>query len=77
LEEAVLIDCDACTLRGPGCPDCVVSVLLGSPSETLVIDDDEKAAFDALAQSGLVPPLRLLHAVESREPDSPGAAATG
>jgi hypothetical protein len=25
------IDCDRCTMRGRGCHDCVVTVLLGSP----------------------------------------------
>ncbi len=60
----MLIDCDACVMRGPGCDDCVVSVLLGARDDGLVIDDDEKAALDALAQSGLVPPLRLVHAVD-------------
>jgi hypothetical protein len=27
----VLIDCDTCTVRGEGCDDCVVTVLLGAP----------------------------------------------
>ena len=27
----MLIDCDTCTLRGTGCADCVVTVLLGAP----------------------------------------------
>ena len=27
----MLIDCDTCTVRGPGCDDCVVTVLLGAP----------------------------------------------
>jgi hypothetical protein len=27
----VLIDCDTCTVRGEGCADCVVTVLLGAP----------------------------------------------
>ena len=27
----MLIDCDTCTVRGEGCGDCVVSVLLGAP----------------------------------------------
>jgi hypothetical protein len=27
----VLIDCDTCTVRGEGCGDCVVTVLLGAP----------------------------------------------
>jgi hypothetical protein len=63
----VLIDCDACVMRGPGCRDCVVSVVLGMPPEqsSLRIDDEELAALDVLARSGLVPPLRLVHAVDS------------
>ena len=74
----MLIDCDACAMRGPGCGDCVVTVLLGAPDRALVIDDDERAALDALARSGLVPPLRLVHATESIDPeiqrDLPGSA---
>lgn len=73
----MLIDCDACAMRGPGCADCVVTVLLGPPTEALVIDDEERAALDALARSGLVPPLRLVHAVDHIDPDAPPGAATG
>jgi hypothetical protein len=29
----VLIDCDTCTVRGQGCDDCVVTVLLGAPPD--------------------------------------------
>jgi hypothetical protein len=74
----VLIDCDACAMRGPGCRDCVVSVVLGMPPEqtSLRIDDEELAALDVLAQSGLVPPLRLVHAVSSVEPDVAGEGET-
>jgi hypothetical protein len=70
----VLIDCDACVMRGPDCRDCVVTVLLGMPPEqsSLRVDDDELAALDVLAQSGLVPPLRLVHAVSSVEPNTAG-----
>lgn len=54
----MLIDCDACSVRGDGCADCVVTVLLGMPA-VLELDEDETRAIDALASSGLVPPLRL------------------
>lgn len=73
----MLIDCDACAMRGRGCGDCVVTVLLGEPDDQLVIDDDERAALDTLARSGLVPPLRLVHAVDTVGPDASGSAATG
>jgi hypothetical protein len=78
LEDVVLIDCDACAMRGPGCQDCVVSVVLGMPPEqtSLRIDDEELAALDVLAQSGLVPPLRLVHAVSSVEPNVAGEGET-
>ncbi len=58
----MIIDCDACAVRGPACGDCVVSVLLGTPSTTkgVELDGAEQAAIAVLAGSGLVPPLRLL-----------------
>lgn len=55
--EPVIIDCDNCAVRGPGCRDCVVSVLLGAPENLL---DDERAALDVLADVGLAPRLRLV-----------------
>jgi hypothetical protein len=55
--EPVVIDCDDCAVRGPGCHDCVVSVILGVP-ETLL--EDERAALEVLAEAGLAPRLRLV-----------------
>ena len=55
--EPVTIDCDDCAVRGPGCRDCVVSVLLGVPEMLLV---DERRALEALAEGGLAPRLRLV-----------------
>ena len=52
-----MIDCDDCAVRGPGCRDCVVSVLLGVPDTLLA---DERAALEALAEAGLAPRLRLV-----------------
>jgi hypothetical protein len=66
---AVTIDCDDCAVRGPGCKDCVVSVLLGVP-ETLL--DDERAALEVLADVGLAPRLRLVPI--HRRGDSGGVA---
>jgi len=57
------IDCDTCEVRGLHCHDCVVTVLLGPPPE-LTFDDDEQRALDVLAESGLVPPLRLVRPVD-------------
>jgi hypothetical protein len=55
--EPVVIDCDDCAVRGPGCQDCVVSVILGVP-ETLL--EDERAALEVLADAGMAPRLRLV-----------------
>jgi hypothetical protein len=57
----VNIDCDSCAMRGPvACGDCVVTVLLGAPPEGVELDDAERRAIEALADGGLIPPLRLV-----------------
>ena len=58
--DVLHVDCDSCVARGPACSDCVISVLIGSPGETVDLDAGEQAALAALADSGLVPPLRLI-----------------
>lgn len=68
-DEPVVIDCDKCAVRGPGCRDCVVSVLLGTP-ETLL--QDERAALEVLAEAGMAPRLRL---VPIRRDGDPGLAS--
>ena len=57
--ETVLIDCDGCAVRDLQCGDCVMTVLLGRPG-VHEVDDSERLALDALADSGLVPRLRLV-----------------
>lgn len=59
----MIIDCDTCEVRGKACADCVVSFLtIGMrPADPLVeLDSDVTAAVTALAEGGLVPPLRLV-----------------
>ena len=56
---SVRIDCDTCLVRGLACHDCVVTVLLGPPPE-LSFDAEEQQALEVLAESGLVPPLRMV-----------------
>lgn len=58
------IDCDSCTVRGAACSGCVVTVLLGMPHSGVEWDDTEQQAVGVLAASGLVPPLRLVRAVD-------------
>ena len=83
----MLIDCDTCTVRGPACDDCVVSVLLSGPPATghappsepeaagrvpLELDGAERTALANLARSGLVPPLRLVPLEAPRHRSEPG-----
>ncbi len=56
----MLIDCDHCMVRGRACGDCVVTVLLGSVPSGVEIDEEERLALAALADGGLLPPLRLV-----------------
>lgn len=69
----MIIDCDRCVVRGAACAGCVVSVLLGGPPDSVDLDGSgggvdglvevdllERAALDALASGGLIPPLRLV-----------------
>ena len=56
----MVIDCEGCTARGPACGDCVVTVLLGAPPDGVHLDETERRALAALADGGLVPPLRLV-----------------
>jgi len=78
----VIIDCDSCAVRGRACGDCVVSVLLGPPGTgsrepahaghaRVDLNDPEQAAIAVLADSGLVPPLRLVSDDGEREGRTP------
>lgn len=65
----MIIDCGTCAVAGLACGDCVVSVLLGAPEGVMTdmspvavtdVADEHAAALSVLADSGLVPPLRLV-----------------
>jgi hypothetical protein len=66
----MIIDCDRCEVRNIACDDCVVSVLLAAPpaveSGDIEWQDEESGALLALAQVGLVPPVRMRPARGSR-----------
>lgn len=48
-------------MRDIACDDCVVAVLLGGPpARGVEIGEGERAALGALADVGMVPPLRLV-----------------
>ena len=58
--DVLHVDCETCVARGPACSDCVVSVLLGASRGVIDFNPDEQTALQTLADSGLVPPLRLI-----------------
>ncbi len=66
--DVLHVDCATCRARGPACSDCVISVLLGPATTEVELGTDEVEALDALAESGLVPPLRLVRGVPT-DPD--------
>lgn len=58
-EQSLVIDCDSCTAKPTACNGCVVSFMLGSPQGAELAREDVRV-LDVLADSGLVPPLRLV-----------------
>lgn len=70
--ETLHVDCGRCAVRDKACSDCVISVLLGVPegrSSGVRLVPDERAALAALADSGLVPPLRLVEPTTVPDPE--------
>lgn len=56
----MLIDCDGCAMRDLACGECVVTAVLNAPGARVEVDEGERRALDVLADSGLVPRLRLV-----------------
>ena len=76
------VDCGTCIARGPACSDCVISVLLGVPevgatTHQVDLTGDEQSALAALAGSGMLPPLRLVSAVDAPQPLAETPLAAG
>ena len=66
----MIIDCGECAVRGDACADCVVTFLTvpvrppdAVPVGRVELDAAEQGAIGVLAESGLVPPLRLRRVV--------------
>ena len=70
----MLIDCDTCAVRDLHCGECVMSVLLQLESGVYEVDEAEGRALEALAEGGLVPPLRLVPPGSSGSLGSPRSA---
>ncbi|GAA4006666.1 hypothetical protein GCM10022247_30500 [Allokutzneria multivorans] len=52
----MIIDCDGCPRRGPGCHDCVLAVLIGVPPELVEGPEPQVMAPSAVE----LPVLRLI-----------------
>ena len=72
----MLIDCDGCAVRDLACDDCVVTVLLGAPPGIVDMDDGERRALEVLADSGLVPRLKLVPLGLPGQQGRPASAAS-
>nr|NLI51385.1 hypothetical protein [Propionibacterium sp.] len=72
---SLVVDCDRCRARGPACGDCVISALLGEPAECRTLDAEERRVLGLLADSGLLPPLRLVTPLAAAPPDEGDGAA--
>ena len=72
----MLIDCDGCAVRDLACGDCVVTVLLGAPPGVVDVDAGEQRALEVLADSGLVPRLRLVPVGAPLPPGPPAVAVS-
>jgi hypothetical protein len=55
----MLIDCETCAMRDIACSDCVITMLFHGPAPA-ELDDEEFRAVGALADAGLIAPLRLV-----------------
>jgi hypothetical protein len=68
----MIVDCEGCVMRDLACGDCVVTFLLGPPER---LGAAEQVALAALADGGLVPPLRLRTGMgtESGAPEAGGS----
>lgn len=64
----MIVDCEGCRMRDLACGECVVSFLLGTTDDRL--DAAERQALGVLAESGLVPPLRLVSEAGSGSQES-------
>lgn len=71
--KTLIVDCATCEVRGRACGDCVISALLGAPEagDPPALDDEECRVLGLFADSGLLPPLRLVTPVGG----DPGEAA--
>ena len=68
--DVLHVDCGTCIARGAACSDCVVTVLLGASGGVVDLDQDERAALEALAEATTSPKPAADAQLSSRRPAS-------
>ena len=53
----MVINCDRCAVRGAACANCAVT-FVAHPGERIELDAADVQALTALANAGMIPPLR-------------------
>lgn len=48
----MLIDCDACAVRGPACAGCMMSAMLDASAPLERLDPDERRAIEVFGRAG-------------------------
>lgn len=54
----MIIDCDRCAVRGAACANCAVTFVAARDQAVVELDVGEIRALAALANAGMIPPLR-------------------
>jgi hypothetical protein len=65
--KMLIVNCTTCDVRGDACADCVISTLLGTPDADVPpsLSGEEQRVLGLFAESGMLPPLRLVEARSS------------
>lgn len=69
------IDCTTCEVREVGCADCVVTLLMALPAPDQSLVRAEEQALAVMAESGLVPKLRLIQGDGQAQLQAPDSCA--
>lgn len=69
--DALHVDCANCRARGPACSGCVITALLGPIEAAVELGTDEVVALAALADGGLIAPLKLIRGTARQAPFPP------
>ena len=63
----VSISCNECVRRStPDCSDCLVSFVLGSTPDELVMTNDEAKIIEIFTSEGMIPSLKYRQRIESK-----------